>query len=83
VFQPAETTFVLEGFDSTGKKVAETASSSHADPVTGEVRVLGGQSIKVPIRIQEGFNGIMELRATHPATGQILATLKLTTNFHH
>jgi hypothetical protein len=83
LFQPAETTFVLEGFDSTGKKVAETASSSHADPVTGEVRVLGGQSIKVPIRIQEGFNGIMELRATHPATGQILATLKLTTNFHH
>jgi len=83
LFQPAETTFVLEGFDSTGKKVAESASSPHADPATGEVRILGGQSIKVPIRIQEGFNGDIELRALQPVTGEILATLKLATNFHH
>jgi hypothetical protein len=50
---------------------------------TGEVRILGGQSIKVPIRIQEGFNGTIELRAAHPATGEIFATLKMATDFHH
>jgi hypothetical protein len=83
LFQPAEATFVLEGFDSTGKKVAEAASSPHADPATGEVRMFGGQSIKVPIRIQVGFNGTFELRAAHPATGEIFATLKLATDFHH
>jgi hypothetical protein len=47
------------------------------------VHILGGQSIKVPIRIQEGFNGTIELRAAHPATGEIFATLKLVTDFHH
>jgi hypothetical protein len=83
LFRPAEVTFVLEGFDSAGKKVAEAASSPYADPATGEVRMLGGQSIKVPIRIQEGFNGLIELRAAHPATGEIFATLKLATDFHH
>jgi hypothetical protein len=83
LFQPVEASFVLEGFDSVGKKVAEVASSPYADSATGEVRILGGQSIKVPIRIQEGFNGTIELRATHPATGEIFATLKLATDFHH
>jgi hypothetical protein len=83
LFQPAEASFILEGFDATGKKVAEAASSPHADPGTGEVRIVSGQSIKVPIRIQEGFNGLIELHAAHPATGEIFATLKLATNFHH
>lgn len=83
LFQPAEASFVLEGFDATGKKVAEAASSPHADPATGEVRIVSGQSLKVPIRIQDGFNGLIELRAAHPATGEIFATLKLATNFHH
>ena len=27
--------------------------------------------------------GADELRAAHPATGEIFATLKLTTDFHH
>jgi hypothetical protein len=83
LFQPAEASFVLEGFDPTGKKVAEVASSPYADSATGEVRIFGGQSIKVPIRIQEGFNGAIELRAAHPVTGEIFATLKLATDFHH
>jgi hypothetical protein len=83
LFRPAEVTFVLEGFDSARKKVAEAATSPHADPATGEVRMSGGQSIKVPIRIQEGFNGTIELRAVHPATGEIFASLNLATDFHH
>ena len=83
LFGPADVSFVLEGFDSTSKKVAEAASSPVTDPATGEVRMLRGQSIKVPIRINEGFNGSIELRATHPGTGEIFATLKLATDFHH
>ncbi|MEQ2006269.1 MAG: PglZ domain-containing protein [Limisphaerales bacterium] len=83
LFGPADVSFVLEGFDSTSKKVAEAASSPVTDPATGEVRMLRGQSIKVPIRIQEGFNGRFELRAAHPGTGEIFATLKLITDFHH
>jgi hypothetical protein len=83
LFQPADVSFVLEGFDLDGRKVAEVASSPLADPATGEVRMLRGQSIKVPIRILEGFNGQIELHAAHPSTGEIFATLKLATDFHH
>lgn len=83
LFRPADVTFLLEGLDSDGKKVAEAASSPLADPATGEVRILGGQAVKVPIRIREGFNGDIELRAVHPSTGEIFATLKLATDFHH
>ena len=74
---------VLEGFDAEGNRVAEAASSPVTDPATREVRMLSGQSIKVPIKIKEGFNGRIELRAAHPGTGEIFATLKLTTDFHH
>ena len=83
LFGPADVSFVLGGFDPTGKKVAGTASSPVTNPATGEVCMLRGQSIKVPIRIEEGFNGRFELRAAHPGTGEIFATLKLTTDFHH
>jgi hypothetical protein len=83
LFGPAEVSFFLEGFDADGKKVAQAASSPVTDPATGEVRMLRGQSIKVPIRIEETFNGQFVLRAVHPGTGEIFATLKLTTDFHH
>ena len=83
LFGPTEVAFVLEGFDSTGKKIAEAASSPMTDASTGQVRVLAGKSVKIPIRIQEEFNGPFELRASHPETGEIFATLKLATDFHH
>jgi hypothetical protein len=83
LFGPAEVTFVLEAFDPEGKQVAKAASSPFTDPATGEVRMQRGQSIKVPIRIEEGFNGKFELRAANPGTGEIYSTLKLTTDFHH
>ena len=83
LFGPTEVAFVLEGFDPEGNKVAEVASNPVTDPATREVRMLNGQSTKVPIKIKEGFNGRIELRAAHPATGEIFAILKLTTDFHH
>ena len=83
LFGPPDVSFVLEGYDSAGKKVAEVAPSPVTDTATGEVRMVRGQSIKVPIRIQEGFNGPLELRAVHPGTGELFATLRLVTDFHH
>jgi hypothetical protein len=83
LFGPAEASFFLEGFDANGKKVAQAASSPVTDPATGEVHMLRGQSIKVPIRIEESFNGQFVLRAAHPGTGEVFATLKLNTDFHH
>lgn len=83
LFGPAEVSFVLEGYGADGKKVAEVASSPVVDPATGDVRMVPGQSLKVPIRIHEGFEGRLELRAIHPETGEIFATLTLSTDFHH
>jgi hypothetical protein len=83
LFGPAHVSFVLDGFDSTGKKVAQSASGPMTDPATGMVQILRGQSIKVPIRIEENFSGSFELHATDPGTGEIFAILKLATDFHH
>jgi hypothetical protein len=83
LFGPAEVSFVLEGIAPDGQKVAKAAASPVTDPATGEVRMQRGQALKIPIRIQEGFSGNIELRAVHPQTGETFATLKLTTDFHH
>jgi hypothetical protein len=37
-------------------------------PSTGLVRVRPGQAIKVPIRLEEGFNGAFEVRVYDPET---------------
>lgn len=83
MFDSPEVTFVLEGFDAAGTKVAETASSPFADPATGMVRIARGQSIKLPVRVSEGFSGQLTLRAVQPATGEIFASIKLVSDFHH
>jgi hypothetical protein len=79
---PTDVTFVLEGVAPDGRKVATAAPSPLTDPATGEVRINAGQSIKVPISIQEDFEGTFELRAKHPSTGEIFATLELTLESH-
>jgi hypothetical protein len=48
--------------------VGEPASSDHVHPATGLVRVKPGQAIKVPIRLEEGFNGAFEVRVYDPET---------------
>ena len=54
----------------TGKEqiIGEPASSDHVHPATGLVRVKPGQAIKVPIRLEEGFNGAFEVRVYDPET---------------
>jgi hypothetical protein len=83
LFRPSDVSFVLEGYDAAGTKVAEAAASPLVDAATREVRMQPGQSLKVPIRITEGFSGTIEVRATHPGTGELFATVTLTTDFHH
>ena len=48
--------------------IGEPASSDHVHPATGLVRVKPGQAIKVPIRLEEGFNGAFEVRVYDPET---------------
>jgi PglZ domain-containing protein len=60
--------------------VGEAASCAFADPATGVVRVKTGQAVKVPLRIAEDFNGLMEVRAIDAETGVTYgAPLKLKT----
>jgi hypothetical protein len=83
LFGPTEVRFLLEGFDATGKKIAEAAASPNVDAGTKEVAIAQAKAIKVPIRIEEGFEGKFELRAVNRQTAEIYATLKLATDFHH
>ena len=48
--------------------VGEPASSDHVHPATGLVRIKPGQAIKVPIRLEENFNGSFEVRVYDPET---------------
>lgn len=48
--------------------VGEPASSNHVHPATGLVRLKPGQAIKVPIRLEESFNGAFEVRVYDPET---------------
>jgi hypothetical protein len=60
--------------------VGEAASCAFVDPATGVVRVKTGQAVKVPLRIVEDFNGLMEVRAIDAETGVTYgAPLKLKT----
>jgi hypothetical protein len=62
--------------------VGEPASSEFVNPATGNVRIAPGQAIKVPLKMDEDFNGSFELRVLDPET-RIAHTppLKLKTNY--
>ena len=80
---PVEVQFVLEGVDAGGAKVARSAPDPRVDAATGTIALQAGQSVKLPINIEPGFEGTFELRALNPGTGEILGTVELTTAFHH
>ena len=83
LFAPEEIRFLLEGRDAKEMKIAEVAPSLSVDPGTNEVIIRPGQALKVPIRIEEGFQGTFILRALNRDTGEIYGKLKLETDFHH
>ena len=73
IFESGEIELRLEAWGkdaATGQEriIGEPASSDHVHPATGLVRVKPGQAIKVPIRLEEGFNGAFEVRVYDPET---------------
>lgn len=83
LFGPACVRLMLVATDATGKTVGEAASSAVVDPVSREINLERGKAIKVPLRLQEGFEGEFKVIAADPATGAAYATVKLKTDFHH
>ena len=64
------------------KIVGEPASSEPVNPATGNVRVTPGDAIKVPLKMDDDFNGSFELRVLDPETRVAhTAPLKLKTNY--
>jgi hypothetical protein len=86
IFESSEIELRLEAWGkdaATGKEriIGEPASSDHVHPATGLVRVKPGQAIKVPIRLEEGFNGPFEVRVYDPETRVAYGeTVRLKTN---
>jgi hypothetical protein len=83
LFGPASVRILLVATDHAGKTVGEAASSAVVDPVSREINLERGKAIKVPLRLQEGFEGEFKVIAADPATGAAYATVKLKTDYHH
>ena len=83
LFGPAEVRFVIEGFNAKGERIAEAAASPNVDAGTKEIAISRGKAIKLPIKMEEGFEGSFEIRAINRQTGEIYKKLKLATDYHH
>jgi hypothetical protein len=83
LFGPASVRLVLMATDNSGKTVGEAGSSAAVDPGSREINLERGKAIKVPLRLQEGFEGEFKVIAADPSTGAAYATIKLKTEFHH
>lgn len=75
-----EIEFQLEAWDKK-KLVGEVGTGNHVNPATNLVRIRPGESIKVPLKMDDDFHGSFEVRAGDPVTGVIYKTLKLKTNY--
>jgi hypothetical protein len=83
LFGPPNVRLILVATNNVGKTVGEAASSSAVDPVSREINLERGKAIKVPLRLQDGFEGEFKVMAADPTTGAAYATVKLKTDFHH
>ena len=83
LFGPPNVRLILVATNNAGKTVGEAASSSVVDPVSREINLERGKAIKVPLRLQDGFEGEFKVIAADPTTGAAYATVKLKTDFHH
>ena len=81
LFGPPSVRILITALDSAGKVIGQAAASHSVDPATREVNLERAKAIKVPIRIQEGFEGNLTVIAADPATGAQYASVKLKTNF--
>jgi hypothetical protein len=84
IFQAAiieeELEFQLEAYDKK-KVVGEVGTSNHINPATNLIKIRPGEAIKVPLKMDDDFEGAFEVRASDPVTGVIYRTLKLKTDY--
>ena len=80
LFQAEAIEFQLEA-RSKNKVVGEAGTCDSLNPATNLITMRPGDAIKVPLRMDEDFQGAFEVRATDPATGIHYGTLKLKTNY--
>lgn len=64
-----------------GELVGEAGSCDHVNSATGLVNVKPSQAIKVPLRMDNDFQGAFEVRAMDPETRYNYAVLKLKTDY--
>ncbi len=83
LFGPASVRLLLQALDKSGKIVGQAAASALVDPASREIHLERGKSIKIPLRLTEGFEGECKVVAIDPASGATYATIKLETAFHH
>ena len=65
-----------------GKKVVgEVAPNSNVDPATGLVTIEAGAAVKVPLRMEEEFEGKFTVTAIDPVTQVTYDSLDLQTDY--
>lgn len=65
-----------------GKKlVGQAAASTNVEPATGLVVIEPGAAVKVPLRMDEAFEGAFTVTAVDPVTQVTYDSLKLTTDY--
>ncbi len=65
-----------------GKKfVGQVAPSPNVDPATGLVTLEAGAAVKIPLRMEEDFQGEFTVTAVNPVTQMTFARLKLQTDY--
>lgn len=80
LFEAKDVEFQLEA-RSKNKVIGEACTCDSLNPATNLITMRPGDAIKVPLKMEEDFQGSFEVRATDPTTGIHYATLKLKTNY--
>lgn len=75
-----EVEFQIEAY-SKGKVVGEATSCNFLNPATNLITITPGCAIKVPLKMQEDFEGHFEVKAIDPLTQVVYSTLKLKTDY--
>jgi len=72
--------FALEAFNEK-TLVGETAVGQYVNEATGLITMQPGQAVKVPLKMDEDYEGSFIVRASDPETGVVYASVKLQTNY--
>ncbi len=76
-----ELRFVLQAVDDGGKVVGHAAASECVDAGTGMVRLAPGRPVKVPMRLDDDFEGNLQIQAIDPESSYVYDRLDLKTDY--